>query len=422
MAAAAGLATVGCAGPRNDPPHVVCVLIDQLRKDSFDAWATTTRSLATRGVVFHRMRSVSPWTYPSVVSMMSGLFPHQHGANGLAKSNDLATFSPDVPLVHRTLQAAGWSTAAFVTNPFLREWNPFHVGFDSFYADFVTNTGNVRPDFRAFGRPDRMFAGSVNETVRRHFDARPVSSPEFTYVHYIDAHGPWEGAPFSPDYESAVRFVDARIAELHAYFRRRYGERVLFVVTSDHGRALGDDVLVGDGPRMRSMKESLHDFNVRIPFVVLPGEGVASGREVDLSCSNVDVAPTILELAGIAPAVELAGRSLARHVRGDRGADRDTERPVYLTMSAFGRCSDALVWRGRKYMRFLDCVSGAAKERRVFDLEADPRETVPTDDPFEEAEQLLLAVENGAGPRYPSRSEPMGPQLEESLRALGYVR
>ena len=98
--------------------------------------------------------------------------------------------------------------AGFVTNPFLHTWNAFHSGFEHFDASFVGSQGNRRGFGRAVWKPDRMFADSVNQTIREHFDARLVEGPEFTYVHYIDVHGPWKGAPFSPGYQSAIRYLD----------------------------------------------------------------------------------------------------------------------------------------------------------------------------------------------------------------------
>lgn len=423
LASGAGLigCGLGCHGARRPPPSIVCVLVDQLRWDTFRQSAIGTARLAANGVVFERMRSVAPWTYPSVISMMSGLLPQQHGAGGFGKSETLTNFSLELPLVHRLLKADGWTTAAFVTNPFLREWNPFYVGFDHFDADFVKNPGNVRPPFEEFGIPSRMFASSVNEAVRAHFDATPLGGPELTYVHYIDAHGPWEGAPFAPDYESAVHFVDARILELYQLFRRRYDDDLLFIVTSDHGRALGDDTLVGDGPAWREMKQSVHDFNVRIPFVVLPGARVPEGHRVDAPCSNVDFTPTVLDIAGVPSSIPLAGRSLAPLLAGGKPGAADRDRAVYLRVSAFGSCSDAVVVRDRKYMRFLDCFNGEVTRRRIYDLERDPRETESLGEDFGEMEPVLLEAAGTRGVRFETTREPLSGDLESRLRALGYV-
>jgi len=57
------------------------------------------------------MRHAAPWTYPSVVTMFSGLYPQQHGAEGHVRQWDLLyTFSRDVPLLHKVLKAAGYET------------------------------------------------------------------------------------------------------------------------------------------------------------------------------------------------------------------------------------------------------------------------------------------------------------------------
>ena len=99
---AAAATAVGCKTWRSaatTAPSIVCVLIDQLRKDAVDRWAPRLSALSRRGVRFEQMRSAAPWTYPSVLSLMSGLYPQQHGASGSLRDKTLTTFSPDVPLV-----------------------------------------------------------------------------------------------------------------------------------------------------------------------------------------------------------------------------------------------------------------------------------------------------------------------------------
>ena len=57
---AAQLAALGCLATPGRRSNVVCILVDELRKDSFDAWAPRTRDLGERGVRFEGMRSVAP--------------------------------------------------------------------------------------------------------------------------------------------------------------------------------------------------------------------------------------------------------------------------------------------------------------------------------------------------------------------------
>ena len=284
-------AAVGCA--RTPVGNVVVILIDQLRWDSSQRHMQQVNALGEQGIVFEGMRAAAPWTYPSVISLMSGLYPQQHGADGHATDNILSQFDPEVPLLQKRLRASGYATAAFVTNSFLLEWNVFHEGFDHFDGQFVHSQGPFRGHERVW-IPERMFADSVNEEIRAWFDANAYERPEFTYVHYIDAHGPWNRAPFPDTYQDAIRYVDRHVAALYRYFMERYNGDVIFVVTSDHGRALGDDVHEGAGPKWRKQKHSVHDYNVRIPFLILPSAWVTQARRIPGPCSNVDVAPTIL--------------------------------------------------------------------------------------------------------------------------------
>lgn len=413
------------ASPQLKPQNVVLVLIDQLRHDAADRGLLRLNRLASNGVSFGQMRSVAPWTYPSVVTMFSGLYPQQHGAEGHVRQWDLmSTFSRDVPLLHKVLKAAGYQTAAFVTNPFLHTWNPFHEGFETYDISFIRFQGNRRNSNDRVWIPERMFAGHVNESIRKHFDARPHRAPEFTYIHYIDVHGPWQEAPFPPDYESSVRYVDERVAEIYEYFMERYHGNLICLVTSDHGRSLPGppkDAERGYGLPWRKNKASVHDFNVRIPCIILPGAAVPEGRTVAQPCSNLDIAPTLYDWLGVSPAYAVAGISLLPGIRGEPIPGEG--RPLYARHSAFGHKSDALVFQGRKYMRFFNIVTDDVTVQRVFDLRRDPHETHSLGDDFGQAKPLLLEAAGTHGLSYPARfdEDALDPVAKEALEALGYL-
>jgi len=412
------LLATGCSGsePR---PSVVLVLVDQLRADAAARWLVQTHAASAQGVRFEEMRSVAPWTYPSVISLLSGLYPQQHGADGNKEGGRLTVFSEDVPLLPRTLRAAGYHTAGFVTNPFLHEWNPVHEAFDHYDASFIGNQGPTR------GHGDlvwteRMYADSVNPAVRAYFDRRPRTGPEFTYVHYIDVHGRaegperWKDAPFEGTYEAAVRSIDERIQELYTFFSARYDGELLFLVTSDHGQDLEDDLELGEGRPLRQRKASLHDFNLRIPLYVLPGKPVPRGVVVHGACSNVDVAPTLLEWLGLAPTPGAPGRSLLAAVRGAPYAGG--ERALYARNSAFGRVEEALVHEQRKLVRY----QVPWKAERVFDLAQDPREARPLMAVAPDDGALLDAASAPGTLVFPATLGAPPPDLRRDLDALGY--
>lgn len=411
-------AATGCGADRPSVPNVVIVLIDELRKDAADQYMTGVNAAARRGIVVEEMRSVAPWTYPSVISLMSGLYPQQHGADGHLHENALSRIASGVPLLQKRLRDAGYSTAAFITNPFLLDWNDFHVGFDKFDGSFIGSEGNRRGD-ESVWVPETMFANSVNTAVRAHFDATPYDTPEFTYIHYIDVHGPWGDAPFRGSYAEAIGYVDRKVMEIYDYLKRRYDGDVLFIVTSDHGRALGDDERVGYGRRFRKQKHSVHDYNLRIPFAILPSARVTEAVRVFGPASNIDVVPTLLEWLEIEAKVERPGMSLLSAILN--GQPIPTPRYLYARNSAFGELNDALLVDRHKVLRFFDIDTGAITERRKFDLEADPRETrsLPDDDPASAEAFRRLAGDHGLA--FEMKFDGVEAGVESRLRALGYL-
>jgi len=418
---ALALCALGC-GPtkasEGTGTNVVIVLIDQLRKDSMEQFAPRLTALAEQGVMADQMRSVAPWTYPSVVSLMSGLYPQQHNADGDMFQNVLSTFDEQLPLLPAALGKRGYDTAAFITNPFLHTWNPLHEAFDLYDAEFIGSQGNLRGKGEIVWKGE-MFADTVNASLREHFGAAPPSAPEFTYIHYIDVHGPWKDAPFEADYESSIRWIDDKVVDVYEYMLARYDGDVIFIVTSDHGMALDDDETVGSGEKWRVNKKTVHDFNLRIPFVVLPSRHVAEARRFDVSCSNVDVVPTLFDWLEIEPDWELPGSSLMPLVRGE--AQTLPERALYSRNSSFKYLNECVVFEGRKYIRHYNPRNGRPSATRVFDLGDDPRETDSLGESLGEVRPLFDEAKGTHGLHFKGRYAQTSDEVLEGLRELGYM-
>lgn len=420
----AALLACGCTRASESRPSVVLILVDQLRADAAERWMPATNELAERGIRCTQMRSVAPWTYPSVISLFSGLYPQQHGADANQEGTRVTSISPAVPLLPRTLAAAGYHTAGFVTNPFLHAWNaPVRDSFAHFDPSFIGDQGPTR------GHGDkvwteRMYADSVNPAVRAYFDARAFSGPEFVYVHYIDVHGrregpeQWKGAPFAPGYESAVRYVDGKIRELYELFAARYAGNFLFVVTSDHGQDLDDDLELGDGVPFRKRKASLHDFNLSIPFCVLPSDLVKAPRVIEQPCTNVDVAPTLLQWLGLPSQGPGPGTSLLGAIRGQ--PYDGVNRVLYARNSTGGRLEDCVVHARRKFMRYRRPPDGEVVATRLFDLDRDPRELHALSADASALEGLVEDAANPHGILFEARFEALDPATLERLGELGY--
>lgn len=342
---AAVLAAVLAAGCRHAPaaarpPNVVLVVVDAMRGDRVSAngypLPTTPHidALVPEGVDFTNAFSNATWTKPSIATLMTSLYPTEHGARviGTPTADGLLTDTLDdhfVTLAERFHQA-GYTTGASVCQVHLRPELGFGQGFDHYVA--------VRShDAFAINRMTFDWLKTVGER------------PFFLYVHYLDPHWPYKErlpdevgrfgaialpskpprkASLIPDwerglgaaglqalvarYDQTIAFVDAGLGELVDHLRQAglYDDTVL-VVTADHGEGFLEH------------DEALHSFDPyrevqHIPLVFhLPAalRPPVPGKR-DALVSLIDLAPTLLDLAGLAKEPQFRGVSFRREIEG----------------------------------------------------------------------------------------------------------
>jgi len=147
-------------------------------------------------------------------------------------------------------------------------------------------------------------------------------------------------------------------------------DNTIVVMTTDHGCHFRT--------RNQEYKRSCHDASTRIPFLVR-GPGFNGGRTVSQLVSTVDLAPTLLEAAGMPAQSAMQGRSLMNLVRGNTAGWRNE---VYIQMreEALGRAIRTEQW---KYCVFDPSVTDPKQpwsehyvERHLYDLRNDPNEIV----------------------------------------------
>ena len=142
VAAALFLAIILCAcSKESERPNIFLITVDTLRADSLSCYgyprATTPflDGLAAEGVRFDRAYSTSPWTVPSVASMLSSAYVNEHGLGRRFRSGPRtgwAVLPPDVPHVAELLHDAGYRTYGLVSNLNLRGERGFNRGFDRY--------------------------------------------------------------------------------------------------------------------------------------------------------------------------------------------------------------------------------------------------------------------------------------------------
>lgn len=308
---------VACAGPvptvpfvpapsvavrRATGPDILLVTLDTTRADRLSAYGDpraahtpTFDGLAARGTLFTRAYASETVTIPSHATILTGTYPPQHGV----RDNGNHVLSSAAVTLAERFHEAGWATGAFTAAyPTRRRWG-FDQGFEH-YAEGAPNGEPSELDWSDQRPADEVVADALSWLAG-------VDGPAFVWVHLFDAHFPYAPPePFRAEYagrpyEGEIAFADQQLGRLVAALDARAGDPVV-VVTADHGEGLGD----GGEPTHGFL---LHDPTVRVPLV-LAGPGVTWGAREERVVSHVDIAPTLLALAGLPVPASLPGRDL----------------------------------------------------------------------------------------------------------------
>jgi arylsulfatase A-like enzyme len=231
-------------------------------------------------------------------------------------------------------------------------------------------------------------------------------------------------------YDGEVAAVDAELRQLFDELRqRRFLDNAIVVITADHGEEFLDHGRVSHGT-------SLYNETIRVPLL-LQGTGIPSGRVVTENVSLVDVAPTLLDLAGLPPEPNFEGRSLAPLItppsapagRRDRlpgdppGESRDILAELERTDTKldFRRHTSSILRGSVKLL-----VNQPHATAETYDLAEDPRERTPlASEDGKAAAVLARALEELRASLQIRRAElaergRVDEATREKLRALGY--
>ena len=274
-----------------EPPNVLLYVVGALRADRLSihgyAQPTTPRldELARRGAVFESAYTTSWDTARVISSLFASIHPWQEGALGSQAGGTPHTLA-------QSFRRSGYMTAAFQANPALNESTPIARGFDSY----------------AVAREPRGGAGGVraealHAEVFQWLSASP-REPFFLYVQSLDALDSYDPAAQPPQYDRAVAYADREIGALiNALADLELRENTIIAVTAARGEARQS----GDPGRDASAREA----RLRVPLLfALPWQDAP--LRVGEVVSLIDVGPTLLDLAGIAPPGQFRGRSLVR--------------------------------------------------------------------------------------------------------------
>jgi choline-sulfatase len=404
---AAGVLAHSCAMEPREPVGLVLITLDTARADRLspyglgDVAMPALERLAREGVVFDQATTVAPLTLPAHTSLLTGLLPPRHGV----RENASAPLSNDHVTLAEILEARGFRTGAFVGSAILNADRGLGQGFQEY--------GNVSRDslerpLSPGGGAQRRGSAVIDDAIR--WLTKVGDSPFFLWAHLYDPHRPYEAPePFASrhdPYVAEIAYADSQIGRLlHALDERALRDRVIVIVTADHGESLREHREIDHGI-------FLYESVLRVPLIVR-APGVAPRRIADL-VRLTDVMPTILDLLRL-PLPALDGTSLVDVMRGHGGPELEGyAESLYPERHGW---APLFSLRSNRF-KFID-----APQAELYDLQRDPFEQQNILNQRRELAAALQARLRTQVRRAPSTAaKGQGDdELRARLAALGYV-
>ena len=431
--AIASLAGAPLAGQSARRPNFVFILMDDLRWDELRctgnpiAETPNIDRIGREGVLFRNAFVTSPLCSPSRASFLTGRYAHAHGIIDNtardAQSHKLATFP-------RTLHSAGYETG-FVGKFHMGNDDSPRPGFDS-WVSFKGQGTYHDPELNVNGKsvPSKGYTTDILSARAVSFLERKRTRPFFLWLAHKAVHPeltqyadgsvsdpnggkfipaqrheklyanmqvprrpnamkapvgkpalqrkiaglPPLGAATGTDDETIrnrlrmVKAVDEGVGEmLRVLEKSGQLDNTVIIFTSDEGYFFGEHGLSYE--RRLAYEESIH-----IPLLVRYPGGVRAGISVDDFALGIDIAPTVLEMAGVKPEFAMHGRSLAPLLRGSAGDWRKSFAIEYFSDTTMPRISHmgyrALRTERWKYIHYTE-LEGMDE---LYDLTKDPYE------------------------------------------------
>jgi arylsulfatase A-like enzyme len=439
----------GCARPPAPrPKNILLITIDTLRSDRLGAYGNPTvrtptlDRLAREGAVFASARSPIPLTLPSHTSILTGLYPRTH----LVLSHAY-TLAPGRPTLATILKEHGYATAAFVSSHVLDKKYGLDRGFDVYWQRWETDMGATRA-------MNVVGLELTTKAAKEWLKARPPEGPFFLWVHFFQPHKPYAPPPpldrlYDPDYAGTIT---AEVDTLHHIWHDRVAlapedlehlialydgevtwsdlevgkvlatleaegllDDTVVMITADHGEVLyehdfyfGHDIM-------------LYEPALSVPLIVRAPGLVSEGAVVGAGVRLIDVAPTLLDAAGIPPGEvgRFEGTSLLRVASAPPA---DTLYAEVFPPKAEWKTKPRHAVATSAWKLILEDESA---ERELYDVVTDPaeRENRAASEP-ETLASYLAAWEAWRASRqeeFVTTFPDIDPETEENLRSLGYI-
>ena len=304
--------------------NVILITLDTTRADYLSCYGFADQStpnldaLAKQGTLFELAHSTSALTPVSHASILTGLNQYQHGLRVLAALSGFR-LARTVPTLATDFKQAGYETAAihsaFSVSAFF--------GLDQSFDTFQSFDARVRVEYPEDDSADATGGGRASWNMQKHQRRsdettdlaleylKQAGEPFFLWVHYWDPHDsfllpPPEYKQFQRGlaglsrsdehkaiYRAEISYQDEQIGRLLDHLRQTgLMEQTLLVVTADHGEGLAEHGW--------ESHRILYEEQIHVPLIIRDPKG-PKGLRVTQLVGLVDIAPTLLDYAGIEP-------------------------------------------------------------------------------------------------------------------------
>ena len=293
--------------------------------------STNIDRLASEGVLLDQFTAASPICSPSRGAMMTGTWPQENGLLGLTHHG--FRFKTGVRHAADLFRKANYETTLFHFQHVAERQDWSALGYEQYLSPSRDEEFLRYPDMAI---PAPVLGHDVAKWLR----GRESDRPFFAHVNFNETHTPFDFGGVDPDrcrgvtvppwirhdteaekhfsmLQGAVSSLDKGVGQImEALDQAGLRDNTLVVFTTDHGLEGARD------------KWTVYESGIGIAGVVrFPAAGIGGGRRVATPLSNVDLLPTLLELAGLKVPEYLSGESFAPLLSGQPGGTKN--RPVF---------------------------------------------------------------------------------------------
>lgn len=377
--------------------NVILITVDCLRSDHVsysDYQRNTTPFLDSLGGYKTRLIATSPWTYPAIASLLTGFYPHNHGAvlAGQEGKFDISKLKPLKSNILTLSEILGFFGYATYFN------SGIDLAFLSVRRRFYEQKLSSLTDAEVILNDLKQWIENQEGNFFAHIHLKdlhePVSPPKEFYNYFgkvkklpkIEYWGEFQkpenqkGEKFEEFkrnklllYDNTLRYVDYTLEQFYTFLEDRgLIDNTILVITADHGEEFWDHAEIEtkhfyDVRGYAGVGHGHSVFNelIQVPLIIT-GPDVPRRKAEDKLVSGVDLVPTLMDLLDINHNILFDGANIFK---------APEKRLILSENTIHGHEKRALIYGRLKFMH-----SQEDNVAWTFNLEKDPTEQNPIAD------------------------------------------